>query len=82
MNNEAPAKANPNKDSIEFSPGDIVTFKPYEKEIKALVKKVLPNYWGDGKMIYHLVSPPTDRSESVISRTSGKCIMESVHYEE
>ena len=67
----------------EFKVGQMVTFKPYELAMKATVKQVLPNYYGDGEIIYHLVADRaridgthlTDRP--VKSFSSGRCIVES-----
>jgi len=60
---------------LEFQIGDKVTYKPYEKEIKAVVKGV--EVINNQDTIYQL----SNRGRTcIVTYTTGKSIMESVMY--
>ena len=71
----------------EFKAGDIATFKPFEESHKVIIKEVLPNHFGDNRVIYHVIASPQQIGETrmktkpVVSFTSGKCIVESKFFE-
>jgi hypothetical protein len=73
---------------VEFEVGQTVTYKPYELDLPAQVKEVLPNHWGDGRVIYHLTADYKREvvdGRVVITRpvktyTGGDHIVESRYY--
>lgn len=62
----------------EFKVGDTVTFKPYEKEVSGKVTKVFmyqgfsQNEW---ELNYEI------KGVGILTKTSPRCIKESVHFE-
>lgn len=63
---------------IEFSVGDVVTFKAYDEEIKAKVVEVLEDgYLFNGEPHYKL----SGISEALLSYTTGKSIKESIYFD-
>lgn len=76
--------------SAEFQVGQKVTFKPDEEAHEATVIKILPNHFGDKRMVYHLranceiVLEASGRKrikQPVYTFTSGKYIVESRFFE-
>lgn len=72
--------------NAEFELGQKVTFKPYEEALEATVIKILPNHFGDKRMVYHLrANYKTVLEKSghkrikrpVLTFTSGRFIVES-----
>lgn len=61
----------------EFNVGDRVTFAPYEKNLAARVRTVLPNHFGDGRVVYHLTSSGRN---PVLTFCAGESILESKFY--
>ncbi len=71
---------------IEFKVGDIVTYKPFEKAISAVVEEVdVPNQsysMDDERVYYRLGSHITGRKYSAVNAvSSGMSIQESQYYE-
>lgn len=69
----------------EFKVGSQVTFMPYEKRYKAVVKEVLTNHFHKGDLIYYLRTNPDHLSnrqlaEGVITYTSPENIEESRYF--
>ncbi len=70
-----------NQDKFEFSIGDEVTYKPYEKELKAIVIGVGFEHLRhirdehDNRVFYQL------RGDGVVSKTSGRSIVESEYFD-
>ena len=68
---------------LEFKEGDVITYKPYEKELKAKIKKAEITTWhisGVTEPEYTLSGIGTKFSESVCGKTTGKSIMESKYF--
>jgi len=64
------------RNKIEFAVGDEVTFKPYEKEVKAIVKEVdVSNVFEKDERIFYKLGG------DAVSVTTGKSIMESEYFE-
>ena len=76
-------------DLVEFAVGDTVTFKPYELALRAVVRAVLPDHFGDGRVVYHLTANFSNQvigghrviHYPVLTYTSGLCIVESAFFE-
>ena len=71
------------KNKTEFKAGDIVTFKPYEKVIKAKVVEIVPSEKvcfdkNDTRVFYRLTG--VDKKHNLVSTTTGKSIVESKLY--
>ncbi len=66
-----------NQDKFEFSIGDEVTYKPYEKALKAIIKEVdVKNRFEEDERIFYKLG-----GDAVVSVTSGLSIMESEYFE-
>ena len=66
----------------EFSIGEEVTFKPYEKACKCVVKDIQLGAWGEGRCL----SGEDDRifyklTGEAISLSTGKSIVESKYFD-
>lgn len=78
----------PALDTVEFAVGDTVTFMPYELTLKAVVRAVLPDHSGDGRVVYHLTTNFSNQvidghrvtQYPVLTYTSGLCIVESAFF--
>ena len=69
----------------EFSIGDVVTFKPYEKAIKGKVIEVIDKPFmrvsfieDDDRVFYRLAG--IDPKASLVTTTTGRSIVESQYY--
>lgn len=59
----------------EFGLGARLTFQPYEKALGVTVVEVLPDHFGDGRVVYHV------EGLHAKSFTPGECLKESKLYQ-
>lgn len=67
----------------EFNPGAFVTFKPYEKEVQAMVTEIVPArkvtfVKDDDRIFYRLAG--TNPKRPLLSTCTGNSIIESIYY--
>ncbi len=64
----------------EFKIGDLVTYRPYEKEFKVKIIEVEQNRYKDGRTFYFILGG--DNDYLVGTWTSGMCLKESSFFQE